>query len=186
MQDLIDILKEEGIEVPEEKKDGLRQKHSKNYKAVAEFERKVNSLTDQLTTANATITDLKSKTTDVDALNQRIKDYEKAEQDRKDAEDKAKKTQQLKTRFDALKGDRTYLNEGTESWMFSEFQKAVADQNNASKSDSEIYENITKDKSIFTPKNERFKNPSAGNSHHQTSDEAYLAEYYKNNPFFKK
>lgn len=25
MQDLIDILKEEGIEVPEEKKDGLRQ-----------------------------------------------------------------------------------------------------------------------------------------------------------------
>lgn len=186
MQDLLEILHEEGIEVPEEKQDGLRQKHSKNYKAVVEFERKVNSLTDQLTTANATITDLKSKTDNVDALNQRIKDYEKAEKDRKDAEDKAKKTQQLKTRFDALKGDRTYLNEGTESWMFSEFQKAIADQNNASKSDSEIYENITKDKNIFTPKNERFKNPSAGNSHHQTSDEAYLAEYYKNNPFFKK
>lgn len=186
MQDLLEILHEEGIEVPEEKKDGLRQKHSKSYKAVAEFDKKVNALTEQLSTANSTITDLKSKTDNVDALNQRIKDYEKAEKDRKDAEDKAKKTQQLKTRFDALKGDRTYLNEGTESWMFSEFQKAVADQNNASKSDSEIYENITKDKNIFTPKNERFKNPSAGNSHHQTSDEAYLAEYYKNNPFFKK
>ena len=185
MQDLLEILKEEGIEVPEDKKDGLRQKHSKSYKAVAEFDKKVNALTDQLTTANSTIADLKANAGDVDALTQRIKDFEKAEQDRKDAEEKARKTEQLKTRFDALKGDRTYINEGTESWMFSEFEKAIADQNNASKSDSEIYESITKDKNIFTPKNEKFKNPSASNSKQQTSDEAYLAEYYKDNPFFK-
>lgn len=186
MQDFIEILKEDGIEVPDEKKDGLRQKHSKNYKAIVEFEKKINALNDQLTAANATIEDLRSKTGDVEALNQRLKDYEKAEQDRKDAEAKAKKTEELKARFDTLKGDRTYLNEGTENWMFSEFEKAVADQSNASKSDSEIYESITKDKNIFTPKNERFTNPSAGSSKQQTSDEAFLADYYKNNPFFKQ
>ena len=43
-----------------------------------------------------------------------------------------------------------------------------------------------KEKNIFKPKNERVKNPSASKSHHPTSDAAYLAEYYKNNPFFKK
>jgi len=162
MKDFIEILKTNGIEVPDEAKEAIRKEHSENYKANAEFDKKVKRLEEQLQSANDTIADLKAKADNAEELNKRIAEYEQADKDRQEAEKKAKETQARKSRFDVLKGERKYLNEGTESWIFSEFEKALADDKNAGKSDSEIFEDITKDKTIFVSENQRFENPSAG------------------------
>ena len=151
MKDIFDILKDNGIEVEESKHKDIRRAVSEHYKTINEFNSKVENLNGQLTTANDTITDLKGKLenaekVDVKALQDRLKQFEDAEITRKQNEDKAKELEALKARFSPLKGDKTFLNEGTENWMFDEFSKALALEENKGKSDADIYEAITKDK----------------------------------------
>lgn len=164
MKDLFTILTENEIEVPEEKKTAVKKAVEENYKTINEFNKKV----EKLTTAEETIKDLNEKIgkieadgTAIDELKQKVADYEKAENDRKDAEEKAKKTAALRGRFDGLKGDKKYLNEGTENWIFGEFEKALSDEANTGKSDSEIYEAITKDKNIYVNPNQAIDMPEA-------------------------
>ena len=120
------------------------------------LDKKINELSE----AQATIESLKGGE-DIEKLKQTISDYETKEKSRADAEAKAKELDALKARFSPLKGDKTFLNEGTEKWMFDEFSKALDLEENKGKSDADIYEAIAKDKNIYENPNSKFVNPSA-------------------------
>ena len=176
MKDIFEILKGHDIEVPEDKIAEIKKDVSENYKTVNEFNNKVNKLDEQLTTANNTINDLNTKikdfeNVDVKGLQDTIKKYEDAETARKEAETKASALQALRDRFSPLKGDKKFLNEGTEQWMFAEFEKAIGLEENKSKSDSEIYEAITKDKNIYENPNSKYVNPPAGDGGNKKTEE---------------
>lgn len=167
MKDIFEILKENGVEVEADKQKDIRKAFSENYKTINEFNEKTEALNNQLSTANNTITDLKGKLEDaekidVKALQDRIKDFEDAEKTRKATEAAAKETEALKARFAPLKGDKNFLNEGTENWMFDEFRKAAALDENKGKSDAEIYEAVSKDKNIYENPN-KVAIPPVGN-----------------------
>lgn len=166
MKDIFEILKDNGIEVEESKHKDIRRTLNENYVAVNEHIKKVDALTNQVNTANDTITDLKGKLedaskVDVQALQDKIKQFEDAEEDCVKKENAQKETEALKARFSPLKGENKFLNEGTENWMFDEFKNALSLDENKGKSDADIYAAITKDKNIYENPNGKFINPPA-------------------------
>lgn len=181
MKDILEILKENGIEVEESKHSEIRKAVSENYKAINEHNKKVEKLTEQVNSANETITELKGKLedaekVDVKALQDKIKEFEDAEEVRKQKETAAKEQEALKARFSPLKGENKFLNEGTENWMFEEFKKAIVLEENKGKSDSDIFAAITKDKNIYENPNSKFVNPpAAGGNGTQTDEEKVRA-----------
>lgn len=193
MKDIIDILKDSGIEVAEDKTTDLRKAVAEHYKTINEFNKKLDKLGDyekQLSTANDTITDLKGKLqnaekVDVEALQQKIADYEQAEQTRKQDEKAAKELQALKDRFAPLKGEHKYINEYTENAMFDEFKNALSLDENKGKSDSDIYATITKDKNIYENPNQRLVIPPVRTNGKHTDSE-YMTQFYADNPYYKE
>ena len=190
MKDIFEILKGHSIEVPKDKIAEIRKAVAENYKTINEFNIKVEKLDGQLKTANSTINNLNDKIkefegVDVKSLQDTIQKYKDDEKARKDADDKAAALKALKDRFTPLKGDKKFLNEGTEQWIFSEFEKAIALDENKSKSDAEIFETITKNKNIYENPNQ-YINPSAGTQSNPKGDQAYMDAFYKGNPFYNK
>ncbi len=144
----------------------------------------------ELQTANNTITDLKGKLqnaekVDVEALQQRIADYEQAEQTRKQEETAAKELQALRERFAPLKGEHKYINEYTENAMFDEFKNALSLDENKGKSDNDIYAAITKDKNIYENPNQRLVIPPVRTNGKRTDSE-YMTQFYADNPYYKE
>ncbi len=84
MKDIFEILKDIGIEVPEEQHKDLRRSLNENYIVINEHKNKLEKVNNQLSTANDTITDLKTQLedaakVDVKALQNKIKEFEDAE-----------------------------------------------------------------------------------------------------------
>jgi hypothetical protein len=130
------------------------------------LDKKSNELTEAqntITKLNGEIETLKTNGADVEKLKQTIADYEAKEQKRADDEKAFKETEALKARFSPLKGDKKFLNEGTEQWIFGEFEKALSLEENKGKGDAEIFEAITKNKNIYENPNTKFVNPPVGN-----------------------
>lgn len=80
MQNILDILKGIGIEVPKDKVDTFNDEVAKNYKAIAEYDKKVKKLETerdgyktQLDTANETLKGFEG--VDVDEMNKRLEQY---------------------------------------------------------------------------------------------------------------
>lgn len=191
MKDIFEILKENGIEVESEKQTDIRKAFAENYKTINEHNKKVEKLTEQVNTANDTIKDLNSKLedaskVDVKALQDRIKEFEDAEETRKQNEIALKEAEALKNRFTPLKGENKFLNEGTESWIFGEFKNALSLEENKGKSDVDIYAAIIKDKNIYENPNSKFTSPPVGNFGNPKGDKAYMDNFYEGNPFYKK
>ena len=139
------------------------------------LDKKINELTEAqntITKLNGEIETLKTNGADVEQLKHTIADYEAKEQKRTADETAAKELEAIKARFSPLKGDKAFLNEGTENWMFEEFRKAIALEENKGKSDADIYEAITKDKNIYENPNSKFVNPPADGGDGKISDEA--------------
>lgn len=114
---------------------------------------KLDKKTAELQTANDTIKRLQSDGADIEQMKRTIADYQTKEQRRIDDEKAADELKALKNRFSPLKGDKAFLNEGTENWIFNEFKNALTLDENKGKSDSEIYEAIIKDKNIYESPN---------------------------------
>lgn len=146
------------------------------------FEKKVT----ELQTANDTIKQLQGDGIDIEKMKQTIADYEAKEQKRLDDEKAANELNALKNRFAPLRGDKSFLNEGTENWIFSEFKAALALDKNKGKSDAEIYEAVTKDKNIYVNPNQRFEAPPTGNKNSPKGNAAYMEKFYADNPYYKK
>lgn len=175
MKDIFDILKDNGIEVADETKTDLRKAIAEHYKTVNEVNKKVEKYEERLSTAYDTITDLKGKLqnaekVDVEALQNKIADYEQAEQKRKNDEAAAKANEALKGRFAPLKGEHKFINEYTENAMFDEFKKALDLDENKGKSDSDIYAAITKDKNIYENPNKLIIPPVGSPSNRSDND----------------
>lgn len=189
MEDIFKILADDGIEIPDDKKSGLRSKIAANYKTIKEFDEKLKSANDATDKANKTIDDLRAElaknTGDLANANKLIDDYKAADADREKKAEEEKATSAFKARFAKVKPtDKEFFNEATESWVFEEFRKAASEEANAGKGDAEIFNAVTKDKDIYKAKN-GFKTPGVKNQTHQTTDEAFLADKYKDNPFFR-
>lgn len=149
-----------------------------------EIQKKLDDANTQITQLNETIKGTEGDAEKLKALQSKVDAYEKADKDRKAAEAEQQRKGAIRARFDALKGENKYLNEGTEMWMLSEFEKAVADKANEGKSDSDIFGVITKDKNIFVNPNQAFRTPPAGGG--KTGDAvAYMQNKYGNNPWLK-
>lgn len=147
---------------------------------------KLTKTQEKLSDAENTIATLKKDSTDVETLRKTIADYETKEKDRADAEAAAQKIAALKARFAPLKKENTFLNEGTEQWIFGEFSKALDLEENKGKSDAEIYDAITKDKNIYQNPNQVLKSPQVKGSEGAAGDKAYMDKFYEGNPFYNK
>lgn len=86
MQNISEILKELGIEVPEDKQAELTKKVSENYKTIAEHEKKLgkaeqerDSYKEQLDTAKNTLKGFEG--VDLNTINQQLADYKKKAED---------------------------------------------------------------------------------------------------------
>lgn len=190
MKDIVEILKDSGIEIAEDKTTDLRKAVAEHYKTINEVNKKVEKYEEQLNTASNTITDLKGKLqnaekVDVEALQKQIADYEQAEQKRKDDEAVAKANEALRGRFAPLKGEHKFINEYTENAMFDEFKTALSLDENKGKSDSDIYATITKDKNIYENPNQRLVIPPVRTNGKRTDSE-YMTQFYADNPYYKE
>lgn len=188
MEDIFKILADNGVEVPDDKKDDLRKKIAKNYKSITEFNDKIKEANDAREEAENTLNEYKEAAEksngDLSKANEIIENYKKADEEREQKQKEAEANAKLKDRFVKVKPeDKQFFNEATENWLFEEFKKALNDEANADKSDADVYNSISKDKDIYKAKNE-FRTPGSNKQTHQTSDDAFLAEKYKNNPFF--
>jgi hypothetical protein len=123
---------------------------------------KLDDKTKELNAANDTIAQLKKDGEDTEKMKKTIADYEAKEQKRLDDEKAANELKALKDRFTPLKGDKSFLNEGTENWIFEQFKSALSLDENKGKSDADIYEAITKDKNIYATPNKKIEIPSVG------------------------
>lgn len=68
MKDIFEILMENGIEAHKGKQKDIRRSLNENYIAVNEHTKKINALTEQVNTANNTVTDLKGRLDEAEKL----------------------------------------------------------------------------------------------------------------------
>lgn len=165
MKNIISILTENGIELTEEIKTKVLDEMAANYKTVAEVEKTKAKLETALTEKadlEAKINGLQGDSAELEELRTKVAEFNEKEAKRQEEESKAAEQTARRNRFATLNGDKQYLNEGTENWIFSKFEAAITDTANAGKSDAEIYAEITKDQNIFVNPQTKFTTPPAG------------------------
>lgn len=93
MTNYIEILKKYGIEIPKDKEDDIRKEFATNYKAVTEYERKVEQLEAEKSRADAAEEKLASfEGLDPDKVKEEIKNYkEEIEQAKKEYKEQLEK-----------------------------------------------------------------------------------------------
>lgn len=154
---------------------------------IAETEKKVTELTDQLTKAQTTITELEKSKGDATALQAEIDKYKQAEIDRAEAEKKTQARAEVEGRFDKAAGERKFAHEYIRSGVLADFEKALADATNKGKGDVELFDALTKDKEgLFASQNPVDKPNMGGmgnggslSEDDKLSDADYYAKYMK-------
>ena len=146
-------------------------------KAKESVQKDLNAANAALKTANDTIESLKAE--DVDGMKKKIADYEKADEDRRQAEKAAQERAELEERFNVASGDRKYIHEMVREGVMNDFGKALQDKANRGKSDREIFDALTQDKGYFASMNPD-KGTMGGIGDVSPDDNAKLsdAEYY--------
>ncbi len=145
-------------------------------------------LKEDLDTAKASIAELEKNKGDTAALQKIIDEYKAADEKRKADEAAAQVRAALETRFNGVLGERTFANDYTRNGIFSEFEKAVGADENKGKSDKEIFDSLVNDDKGVKPGIFANMNPSGqmrGMGGTPSGDQAYLDDFYKNNPFYK-
>lgn len=110
---------------------------------------------EQLDKANETIKSLEESKGNIEELQKQLDAYKEAEAKRTEAEKAAQANAAMLSRFESVVGDGKFLNEFTKNGIFEEFKKAVSDEANKGKGDSEIYAAMIKDRDGI------FVNPNA-------------------------
>lgn len=140
--------------------------------------------------ANDTIADLEKNAKDATALQKTIDDYKAAEEKRKADEQAAAARAEHENRFNQVLGDREFAHEYIRQGVFSDFEKALADEKNKGKGDADIFDALTKDDKGVEPGLFKVQTPGGGGNMPgmgsvPSGDQAYLQAKYKNNPFFE-
>lgn len=144
--------------------------------------------------ANETIQELEKNAKDATALQKTIDDYKAADEKRQaDAKAAAERAERLgrfdKAHEEAGKGAK-WLNDFTRDGIFSQFEKALADDANKGKSDVQIYTALVNDDKgikpgLFEAKAQGFGGNQPGMGGGAGGDNAWLQQKYKGNPFFE-
>lgn len=145
----------------------------------------VGDLRTQLGTATADLEALRGKG-DIDAI---IKDRdtwkEKAEVYEADVRTKAAEAE-LSKRFAGAHGGKKFVNSYTEQGLLGEFKAEIAKPENQGKADADIYSALTKDRTdLYLNERQNPGIPGAGVVTPPKDATSYIADKYKDNPFFK-
>lgn len=161
MENIHEILKGIGIEVPEESKAEFDKAFLENYKTVNDYNKqktKIDSLNENLKNANDKISELgetlKSyEGTDETITNLRaqVEDFKQKEQDRINAEKLEKEDAELTAKIKNEIGEVEFVNQYTEESIFNSIKKGL--QEDTTKGAKQIFDELTKDKEGI------FKNP---------------------------
>ena len=180
---------ENKVKLSKEEIKSIMAEHGKTVKT--ETEKIEAKYKDEVSSRDKTITDLKTqidnapKSDEVDKLKQTIADYEKADNERKEAEKKAKKDETLLKNINEAIGDKKFVNEYTKNSIVNEIKTALENEANAGKSAKDLFESLTKDKQGIFESSNQFKNmPGAGDVGDDGSKTK--TEGIKLNPVFKK
>ena len=154
-----------------------------------ELETKLSKAENDLKTALVDAGELQKIRNEVDTLQKTIEDYKAAEEKRKSDAAAAAVHAEIVTRFDNVLGERKFAHEYIRSGVLADFERALGDIANSGKSDSEIFAQLTEDgqgvmPGLFASQNSGELN-MRGVGTTPSGDDAYLADFYKNNPYFK-
>lgn len=161
MENIHDLLKGIGIEVPEEKKVEFDKAFLENYKTVNDYNKqktKLDTLNENLKNANDKISELgetlKSyEGTDktITDLKAQVADFEQKEQDRINAEKLEKEDAELTAKIKNEIGEVEFVNQYTEESIYNSIKKGL--KADTTKGAKQIFDELTKDKEGI------FKNP---------------------------
>ncbi|MBQ8288102.1 MAG: hypothetical protein IJX76_04940 [Clostridia bacterium] len=145
----------------------------------------VGDLRTQLGTATADLEALRGKG-DIDAIIKDRDDWKtKAEGYEADARNKAEEAE-LSKRFASAHGGKKFVNSYTEQGLLGEFKAEIAKPENQGKADADIYSALTKDRTdLYLNERQNPNVPGAGAVMPPKDADAYIADKYKDNPFFK-
>ncbi len=132
---------------------------------------KLEDLQKQLLEREKSITELSEKAKNLDGTETTLKEmqnkvaaYEKEKSDREAAEQQAKLDSELKTRFDAIKGENKFSHELIENGRFQDFKKALSDEQFKGKGDSDIFSAIVKPEDLVNPQRQTVTMPGGGST----------------------
>ena len=117
----------------------------------------------KLAEAQTAIAELEKHRDDASALQKQLDEYRAAEEKRVADEKKAAEEKAFSERFDAVSGERKYLNDYTKKGVAAEFRAALDDNANRGKSDREILDALVRDRDgIFENPNKPVDVPGLG------------------------
>lgn len=162
-----------------------------NSKDIGKHKTAAETAATDLKKAKDTIEELEKNKQDTAALQKTIDDYKAADEKRQaDAKAAAERAERM-SRFDKAHGeaskDRKWLNDFTRDGIFSQFEKALADDANKGKSDVQIYNSIINDDKGVKPGlfEAQVTGGMSGMGSNPSGDAAWLQNKYKGNPFFE-
>ena len=161
-----EFLKELGLEeeiiskIQAESGKDIQKEKDKYLKLEEDIKEKVETIE----SLNAKINELDGNDVKVQELNKQIEEYQAKENERIANEEKAKKDAEMSSRFEKVIGEKKFLNDIVKEALMNKFKTNLEDENNKSKSDVEIYEELTKDvEGIYENPNKPIDNLSTGN-----------------------
>lgn len=164
MKNIHTLLEEIGFTVPDEKKADFDKAVAANYRTIAEVEKATaarDTYKSQLESANKQIGELSESVKALEGSNDTLKElqdkvaaYEKAEIERKAAEQRAAEDAALKAAYDVAVEGKAFVNDFTKSAIFDACKAELAKIENKGKGIAEIFTALTTDKAgIFANSN---------------------------------
>ena len=139
----------------------------------------------QYNTANDALTELQNKG-NIDDVRAELETYKNKVADYEAATAKAAQEAELAKRFASAHGGKKFVNSYTEEGLLGAFKAEIAKPENQGKADADIYSAITKDRTdLYLNERQNPDVPGAGAAEPPKNAEAYIADKYKDNPFFK-
>ena len=159
MQNIHEILKAYGLEVPSDKKADFDKAMIDNYKTVAEVQKvndKLKKTEQELTTAKQSLSDITGELQTLKDSNANAADWEKKfndlsadiaekEKQAKLEREAKEKADMIETRFNAVVGEKKFTHEAIKADYLHKFGEALDNKDFMGKSDADIFHELTKD-----------------------------------------
>lgn len=159
MQNIHEILKAYGLEVPSDKKADFDKAMIDNYKTVAEVQKandKLKKTEQELTTAKQSLSDITGELQALKDSNANAADWEKKfndlsadiaekEKQAKLEREAKEKADMIENRFNAVVGERKFTHEAIKADYLHKFGEALDNKDFTGKSDADIFHELIKD-----------------------------------------
>ena len=119
----------------------------------AKIQGDLDAANDALKKAQDTIAALEAAKGNAEEIQKKLDEYIAADEKRKADEKAAAERAELMERMDAVLGDRRFTHDRLRDAVADDFSKALQDKANRSKSDKEIFDELTKDQNYFANQN---------------------------------